>query len=357
MNPNPQVVGKQVTLKVRPGYWNRENTGEQFSAQDFSAQFAKGVTHKLFPKTMEYGNIQSHFNTERLGSYNFMGFKDLLLQIHQQRRTLTAELRRLSSELNARSQDLENLRSSFFSFLFSKKIAAKTTLVEQLSNQVEALRESQSQSTIALCYEYEHAALANAYSDLTSAFLSMKSAKKIWDVTTTQMNFDTKAAAGTSITRNEVKFDCKGLEILFSTVKVLHVENFNGGDFYFYPLFIAYYKGREEIAIIDYSDLYIEYKDQQFLEQPKDIAADVTNIGETWYRVNKDGSPDKRFVGNYKIPIVLYGALHIKSPSGINELYYISDHNKARHFCQQYLNYQALVRTFGCEVLIDAKPL
>ncbi|UOE47945.1 hypothetical protein MTO98_26395 [Mucilaginibacter sp. SMC90] len=327
------------------------------SLHSASKQFAKGVVNKLFPKSVEYGDIQSHFNTERLNSFNFTGFKELVIGTHYIRKKLTSELHHFSNELRAKSQNLDNRKSSLFKFLYKKKIAKETELVEQLSNQVNSLKESQLGSSVDLKYQYENSLLTDAYSDLTSSFTTMKSANKIWDVTTAQMNLDTKAAAGTSIDRHEVKFDFKGLDILSTNEKVLHVENFNGGDFYFYPMFIIYFKGREEIAIIDYTDLYIEYKEQQFLERKEDIVSDVTTIGETWYRVNKDGSPDRRFVGNYKIPIALYGSIHLKSPSGINELYYISDHKKAKHFYEQYSNYQAHVRNSTYEMITHSNTL
>jgi len=88
------------------------------------------------------------------------------------------------------------------------------------------------------------------------------------------------------------------------------------------------------------------FEKTRFLEEQKDIPADSTIVGETWYRVNKDGSPDKRFVSNYKIPVVLYGSLHFKTASGVNEMYYISDATKAEHFVAQFNHYQSLVRRF-----------
>lgn len=145
--------------------------------------------------------------------------------------------------------------------------------------------------------------------------------------------------------RNEITFNFDTLEIIKTSDKVLHFENYNGGDFYFYPNFIIYFKSKDEIAIIDYCELYLEYSEMQFLEEEKDIPADAKIIGETWYRVNKDGSPDKRFVNNYKIPIVLYGTIHLKTESGVNELYYISNIQNAKHFCAQLQQYQIILRS------------
>ncbi|MGF7040078.1 hypothetical protein [Mucilaginibacter lappiensis] len=350
MNLEPPLSNKLI-LQVKSGISNTSANFNEANAKVFGEQYAKGVLNKLFPKSQEYGDIKSHFNTERLSSFNFGSFKERVISIHYQRKELTSELHHLSNQLSANTAALDKLKSSLFSFLYKKKIAADSDLLKELSSTVDSLKESKMNSFIDLRYRYENSILSNAYSDLVSAFTTLKSSIKIWDVTTAQMNLDTKAAAGTSIDRHEVRFHLGGLEILSTTEKTLHVENFNGGDFYFYPMFIVYFKGKDEVAIIDYADLYIEYKDQQFLEQKNDIVNDLSVVGETWYRVNKDGSPDRRFVGNYTIPIVLYGSLHIKSPSGINELYYVSDHNKAKHFYEQYVNYQSLARASNYEVL------
>lgn len=38
----------------------------------------------------------------------------------------------------------------------------------------------------------------------------------------------------------------------------------------------------------------------------------------TWLRVNKDGSPDKRFKDNRQVPIYKLGAIYMTSASGLN---------------------------------------
>jgi hypothetical protein len=59
--------------------------------------------------------------------------------------------------------------------------------------------------------------------------------------------------------------------------------------------------------------------------------------------VNKNGSPDKRFVGNYEIPIVSYGKLEIKSNSGLNESYSFSSFEKSEEFAKTFTDYQQTI--------------
>jgi hypothetical protein len=209
-----------------------------------------------------------------------------------------------------------------------------------MENNITKLKKLEEESFLGITYKFEKTSLKEQYSDLCSAFTTLKTSNKIWDITMAEQNFETKAAAGTSITRNEVSIDFIGANIIKSSEKILHFGNCNGGDLYFYTNFMIYFKNEQEIAIIDYNDIYLDFEEKRFLEESTTISKDTTQIGETWYRVNKDGAPDRRFLDNYKIPIVLYGALHFKTNTGINELYYISNHLNAKHFYEQFNNYK-----------------
>ncbi|MBL4674814.1 MAG: hypothetical protein JKY70_01175 [Mucilaginibacter sp.] len=266
--------------------------------------------------------------------------------MYYQRKTFEAELANYKGQERELANKLSKLRQSILSMFYKKRIVRFADELSALKDKVETLSNVSHKSFINLRFEFEDAGVRNSYSDLTSAFATLKSANKIWDIVMTQLNLDTKAAAGTSIERNEIKVDFSGIDVIRTTDDVLHIENFNGGDFFLYPNFIVYFKNNDEIALIDYNDLYILYDKQEFLEEKQNIPADTTVIGETWYRVNRDGSPDKRFASNYKIPIVHYGSLHLKTASGVNELYYISDVKKAEHFVTQFNLYQSMIRKF-----------
>lgn len=305
---------------------------------------ANDIIQQLFHK-IEYGKIESHFNTERLNSKNFKDIREQIINLHFQRKTLSNESARYSETHDKIQDQLFKVKNSFFSFLLKKKIASLSKQLEQSKVDLDRIREVESESYLEINYEYESSDLKEKYSDLVSAFTTLKNSEKIWDMTYSERNFETKAAAQTTMTRNEVTFTFGSIEVIKTTEKTFHFENFNGGDFFFYPSFIVYFKNSEDIAILDYNDLEINYSESQFLEERHNIASDTKVIGETWYRVNKDGSPDRRFVDNYKMPIALYGSVQLRTSSGVNELYYISDNSKARHFCEQYNLYQSLFQT------------
>lgn len=293
---------------------------------------------------MNTEKIESHFNTERLNSTNYNDIREHIINLHSQREVLSKETKRHTENHNVLEEKLMTSQNSFFKFLFKKKIRKLTEEVEKSKTELDSLKDVESESYLNITYEFDTNELRGKYSDLISAFTTLKNAKKIWDMTYSERNWETKAAAQTSMSRNEVSFTFDSIQVIQTTEKSFRFENYNGGDFYFYPSFIVYFKSKEDIAVLDYNDLFLEYSESRFLEEGKDIPSDTEVIGETWYRVNKDGSPDRRFVNNYKIPIVLYGSLHFKTSSGINELYYISDANKAKHFCEQYTFYQSILR-------------
>lgn len=343
---NKPFIHPEILLKIKLSTGTLEERIDQqtdSNAQTNGQEFADRVIKQMF-SVPEYGAIESHFNTERLSSSRFSNFRSQIVNIHHQRKRFDQEIADWTKRKNEINTELDRRSHSLFRFFYKKKIAALEEQLQIVNEKINILIFANTESYIQLTYQFENLNIKADYSDLFSSFTTMHTSRVIWDVLTNQINLETKAAASTLIDRKEVKLDFKGIAIIQTEEYIMHWENSNGGDFFFYPHFIIYYKNRDEVAVIDYRDLQIHYQEQHFLETAKDTPSDTTVAGETWYRVNKDGSPDRRFTGNYKIPVVLYGALQFKSTSGINELYYISDHKKAKHFWEQYQRYQELER-------------
>jgi len=78
-----------------------------------------------------------------------------------------------------------------------------------------------------------------------------------------------------------------------------------------------------KVGSIDYSDISIKVDNIPFIVDvaPKDTIV----INYTWEKVNKDGSPDKRYKLNRMLPICKYGKIEITSSSGLNILLYCSN--------------------------------
>lgn len=85
---------------------------------------------------------------------------------------------------------------------------------------------------------------------------------------------------------------------------------------YFFPDRILIYQGAG-VGAVPYSELSVQFKPVVLVEADS-VPSDSEVIGQTWRYVNKNGGPDRRFANNPQIPILRYGELTLRSPSGLN---------------------------------------
>ncbi|AOD14823.1 hypothetical protein VB151_19945 [Xanthomonas fragariae] len=70
------------------------------------------------------------------------------------------------------------------------------------------------------------------------------------------------------------------------------------------------------------------------------VPPDAAVVGQTWAKVNKNGSRDMRFRDNNQIPIVQYGRLLFTSPGGVQEEHQFSDAIAAGEFARAFNAYK-----------------
>lgn len=183
------------------------------------------------------------------------------------------------------------------------------------------------------------------YNSLLESYKSLISCEKIWDITSTT-DVDQKAtrsAASASVTRRLVKFGFGNIDIIKSKFDALHFENANGGDIYIYPAFLAIVEANKKFGLIDIRELNFNFHGQKFIESEK-VPRDASVIDNTWAKVNKNGTRDKRFKDNYQIPICKYGEIELKSSTGLNEAYSLSSFEKSEKFSNSMLEYQKAIK-------------
>jgi Protein of unknown function (DUF4236) len=176
-----------------------------------------------------------------------------------------------------------------------------------------------------------------AFHQLSDKFVILARALCIWD-TVGQRSTNRVAERTTAtrvIDRKRVSFQLGKCELIESEWSVPHLENSNGGDVYFYPAFVLYFVTAENFALLEYKDIKLNFSDTRFIEEDT-VPADSKIVGNTWAKANKDGTPDKRFNGNYQIPIVQYGKLVITSETGMNEEYMISNPETTEVFARSW---------------------
>jgi hypothetical protein len=181
-----------------------------------------------------------------------------------------------------------------------------------------------------------------AFSQLQQAYARLKSCNRIWDITTAAKTNRVvqRTTATEAINRKTVRLDYAQDGIISTKWEALRFGNANGQDIYFYPGFVMMRDPGRDFALIDMREVDAGFSITQFIEEEA-LPSDAEVIGHTWKKANKDGSPDRRFSNNYEIPIVRYGELRLKSATGINEAYLLSDTAAAEAFAATMSAYQA----------------
>jgi hypothetical protein len=104
---------------------------------------------------------------------------------------------------------------------------------------------------------------------------------------------------------------------------VPQINDASGSVIYIFPGFFIF-SGVSNFAVIEPKDIEVVFGLFSFQEEEK-VPSDTKITGHTWKKSNKDGSPDKRFNGNYQIPVVSYGKFRFASGGNIEEEYMLSN--------------------------------
>lgn len=186
--------------------------------------------------------------------------------------------------------------------------------------------------------------IEKSFTTLFEKYKQVITSQKIWDITSASSvdQKATRSAASISVEVRQVKFSFKNIEFIKSKYDALHFENANGGDLYIYPAFIVIIDSQKRFGLVDIRELEFSFHRQEFIET-RPVPNDAQIVGNTWAKVNKNGTPDKRFKANYQIPICLYGEFSLKSNTGLNEAYAISSYEKAENFANAVEQYQRTI--------------
>lgn len=180
----------------------------------------------------------------------------------------------------------------------------------------------------------------SAFADLSAAYEQLLSCGKVWDVTGWLKvdQLTTRSGIAEKMIRKPVALRFADPEIIRSRFKALHFQNANGGDMYLYPAFAVITSSSGFFGVKDIRELNISFQTHDYPEEGT-VPEDAQIVGNTWAKVNKDGTPDRRFRDNYAIPVCRYGILHFTSSAGLNEIYCLSNAEKAADFNRAFSAY------------------
>lgn len=296
------------------------------------------LTNKLY-KPYDIRNEIKSEAIDKLTSPDLKEFKTLLLQASASYIETNYLLNGAREVLESKNRKLYKLRKSIFKKLFKKRISRLEAETAALTEEVSELTTQLHLSVIHLEIDTEDIYF-ELYKNIRDAFHLLKQSDKKWDVTSSKQTnrVAERTSAASAITRSTITLTERSLPVLQTSTSCFCVHNINGGDIYIFPAFMIVYESKDEFALIDYTDIQITYHARKFIED-ETVPKDSKIIGHTWHKVNKDGSPDRRFSSNYQIPIVVYGEISIRSASGVNELYSFSNNEYAALFYQAMYDY------------------
>lgn len=338
------IPGLNVNLNNKGAYLNTGIPGTGLSSREQIAAWdgkRKPITHEIeqveetpyyfMPEQLE-GEIKSK-NANSVTSKGLTEVKETYKAAYQERLDIQNEI----------SEEQKKEKTAKIICLLSKILLigfAMKSFDKKLSDRREYLKSLQKQFSECMVetdIKIENT-LSEKYKELKKIFIELSTCQKIWDTTSEKTNDDNRSAANTSITRHPTTVGYNKINFINSEYEALYFQNQNSGDIYIYPAFAVLFDNQNSFGLIDLSELEITFSLYNFIEEEQ-VPSDSEVIGTTWLKVNKNGTPDKRFKGNYQIPIVLYGELTFKSNSGVNEVFLFSNSQKAMDFQKAYQKY------------------
>jgi hypothetical protein len=111
---------------------------------------------------------------------------------------------------------------------------------------------------------------------------------------------------------------------------------------YFLPEKLLVIDGAQ-IRHVPYSQLGLSRDHLEYVESTGQVFPDSVVIERRWLKINRDGSPDRRFKANYQVPVVRCGILELDvSGTGVSLL--TSNPESPASFCQTLPKLTAMTR-------------
>jgi hypothetical protein len=172
-----------------------------------------------------------------------------------------------------------------------------------------------------------------AYARMCDDFVALCRSARLWDTVGARAanRVAERTTAARVIDRKPVAFSLGQCPLIQYKQTVPHLDNANGGAIYLYPAFALYFVSADNFALLEYKELEIAATLTRFQEEDG-VPPDSKVVGHTWAKANKNGTPDLRFKDNYQIPIAQYGKIVLRSPTGMNEEYMISNAESTEQF-------------------------
>lgn len=350
------IGGAPFTLNVGPRgvYGTASLPGSGISVRHrFSGEHQNPVAPSLLPSRAisplrTLGPIEEEVrsaSTEALTSESLRELKRVIETAYQEREEISRELETANQEKQTAYDKHFAWQDGFLlKHIFKKKFAQRKAALELAEAKVAELDQQLRLTTVATQVEIAKEQ-AEPYFRMRDEFSALCECEAIWDIKSRQVTdkIRDRTIAEMGMRREKVTFSLGSSDLIQWEQKVPHLQNANGGDLFLYPGFILYRASKGAFAVIDFHEVKAVYRGAKTLEE-QSIPKDAKKIGQTWAKVNADGTRDKRFANNCQIPMVYYAWLTLKSDSGLWEEYVFSNFDRLAKFDEAFTKF---VESFG----------
>ncbi|MDP1810861.1 MAG: DUF4236 domain-containing protein [Sediminibacterium sp.] len=168
----------------------------------------------------------------------------------------------------------------------------------------------------------------NVYQKLIHHFQELLNSSRVWQYLNSKETNDYKYSSGAGQTINRkpltrISTNKTPSSNFKTNIEIPYLGLINT-ELYFFPERLIIKRGTQYGAIM-YKNIECYEESTRFIESTS-VPSDATVIDHTWRYLNKNGTPDKRFNDNHKIPICLYSEYSLSSSSGLNEKIMTSKH-------------------------------
>jgi hypothetical protein len=289
------------------------------------------------PQTVSFVEIKSG-DTSEMTSAGLEQFQKLIMDALRECRELDSLLDSSRREHADSSRKYDDWKSGFWKRTFCPKtFVSLEQYVAEMREKIDEYEIQRKQTAIPVDMELPDA-LALLFENVCDAFSELADSQMIWDIVSVRKSdkIQERTSASSTIDRHRVSFGMSEFHVITSKWNVPYLGNFNGGSLYIYPGFIMYYISGIDFSLIELADIQVVLEEMRFFEEGS-VPSDTKIIGNTWKKTNRDGSQDKRFNGNYQIPICRYATLKLTSKSGLMEMYMASNYIAAEKFYSAFL--------------------
>jgi SpoVK/Ycf46/Vps4 family AAA+-type ATPase len=263
----------------------------------------------------------------------------LLQQTIRSRNETKSKIATVESDCQALIATIEK-KSGFINKLFVKKEVIDQMEIELQQKQDEAISLTlQLRDEVVNIDSFATETDLAQFNKIVDAFKSMCSSNKIWNITSVKINTEHKSNASNTIERVEVKCTTRQLKFIQSQFPSLYFQDNHNSDLYIYTAGIIHFNGNESIRFHPFSQLQFTFRQQRFIEPKVSIPPDTEIVDYAWNKVNKDGTPDMRYSGNFQTPVVRYAYISFNI-DGLEQIFYVSNFKAGESFAllfQQYL--------------------